>query len=139
MQNIDRFLTEKSVEFTVMGQERPFKALLNVPNLESLAKTSGGDWGPKFDFQLSPQKPVKICYVDLETGGEDSGRLDLSVLELRSPMLASERKSWPLYMVIPDHKKELSYNVYLDPNGDPVRAVVKTFADKFVCEEMLTK
>lgn len=119
---IERVLEAHQITVTIAGPWGETTHLsIAIPDLRTAPRRVWGDWGPMYVISLPPDRPVEVFARPPERPEGSRQRLDLSELEIESPMLAATRRATPLVMKLPLTHKGLLLHVFHDPRGLPAR------------------
>lgn len=104
----------------VQGEGSPFAWIrLHIPDLRNCEYVTWGDWGPMFDVQLNYDYPICIEYKSEPQSQIETFSLHLKTLKIESPMQASQREAFPLFMRIPWSEKGVEVQVFFGPDSEP--------------------
>lgn len=100
-------LSNKKFKFT--WKEFVHKTLIEVhiPDLSQLEYSSWADWGSMYTFKIDKTEPIFIRY--------NSELIESSQkkLHVHSPILSSERESYPYFLKIEDDIRGLIFHLFL--------------------------
>lgn len=81
---------------------------IELPNLSDLEVLAWNDWGPMYKVSLYSHDRIVLSYDgEVHTCNQEE-------LRIETPMEVSTREKLPLFLVVEDDLKELSYFLYLD-------------------------
>lgn len=108
---------------------------INIPPLVDNEYSVWGDWGPTYTFEMNPEKLVKIKQTSEKQGQEENYSIENKKIYLESPMIGKVRDEQPLFYVIEDAKKAVTYHIFMDKAGTPNEVKILRNKDKVVLFE----
>jgi hypothetical protein len=105
--NID-LLSNKKFKFKWESPVNNTMVEVTLPNLSKLKYTVWGDWGPVYNFKLTPTEVIKIKY------DKKVVRSKQKTLTIESPILSEERQKYPFYFIVEDSRSKFNYHIFLD-------------------------
>jgi hypothetical protein len=123
MNNILENLSGKEYQFKWQDNFHQTDVKIKLPNLLNKKFSMYGDWGPMFSIEIEPTDQLAVSY-----NGE-SYNLEQKVLKIESPMVAEERKIYPLFIVVTDDIKGMCFRVFLKKDLSFGKVEVKRIED----------
>lgn len=108
-----KLLESRTFEINWLNHFHKTNITISIPSLVELECSSGGDWGPMYNFKLNPKELVKVSYLNTETNVKESYSIEEKTLVVESPMLATVREITPLVYRIFDREKGLEFRLYI--------------------------
>lgn len=102
-------------------RDRRYELHLELPDLQQVPKRVWADWGPMCTCELPVGYSIRVAYTDVESGEQASYVIAPPQLAVNSPMSASVRRMFPLYIQVCDAPRSLNLRIFLDAEGETQR------------------
>lgn len=102
-----------------------FQLEIDSPDLRDLPRSMWGDWGPMYTFAPEAGCAFGLSYRCRSLALEGDEEIEVSKIELNSPMLFERREQNPFYLELHDERHGLSFRGYLDASGRPAGLELK--------------
>ncbi|TNE95348.1 MAG: hypothetical protein EP326_15365 [Deltaproteobacteria bacterium] len=112
-----KILEKKQFKFRYRGVLSDHEVSIHLPDLTGKEYNTWGDWGPMYQFKLNSDYPISI-EINSQTGLSETLRVHLSILRIESPMSATEREEYPLFMTIPIEDRNSKIELYFNRYGE---------------------
>ena len=120
---VDRVLEAHEISIVITGRwGQTTRLRVSIPDLRGAPRRAWGDWGPMYTVSIPPDRAIEISVDAPFASAPRVEALDLSKLEIDSPMAGALRDLTPLVMKLPLLKQRLHLHVYYDPRGRPTKA-----------------
>lgn len=132
---LTRCIDGKTISFRWKEGFIDLKLKISIPSLKDSKYTVWGDWGPTYTFELNPEKQIEIQYSPVNTINHESYLLENTKLYLESPMIGKIRDQQPLFYIIEDRTKGVTYHIFMDKAGTPNEVKILRNKDKVILFE----
>lgn len=125
----NKCINENSIDFVWKKDLKTFNSRITIPSLSGIQFSTWADWGPMYKFEGETDIIIQIEHTTAGGENKEDYTLPLKSIMLASPVLATVRKSQPLFYSFEDKKQNVVFQIFFDRNGHPCEVKVLSQQD----------